>query len=240
MSCGKKCSVSTTTKSLSGIPYFAELSDAALDEIGRGIRRRQYNADEVILIEGETGDQGLFVVLQGTVKVCKISPEGREQVLRLIGAGRSFNDVPMFDGGPNPGTVIAVSATEVGHLPGAVFRSLMEQHHGIARQATRVLAERLRALTVLVEDMAFRGVLSRVARLLLSCAQGHHSLAEGEHAACVRITQADVAAMTGSVREVVQRALKSLETDGAIRLERAQISILDTKILERWAEIQSD
>jgi len=88
----------------------------------------------------------------------------------------------------------------------------------------------------MVEDLAFRGVLSRVAGLLLNCALRHHALAEGDHAACVRITQADVAAMTGSVREVVQRALKTLEADGAIRMERAQIAVLDTGVLETWAE----
>jgi len=170
------------------------------------------------------------------VKVCKISPEGREQVLRLIGSGRSFNDVPMFDGGANPGTVMALGVATVGHLPGAAFQALMETHPEIARNATRVLAGRLRALTLMVEDLAFRGVLSRVAGLLLICALGHHALAEGDHAACVRITQADAAAMTGSVREVVQRALKTLEADGAIRMERAQIAVLDTAILETWAD----
>jgi len=236
MSCRKDCPDSAPAKPLAGVPYFAGLADAFLDDFERKIRRRQYAAGEVILMEGDRGDRGLFLVLEGMVKVCKISPEGREQVLRLIGAGRSFNDVPMFDGGVNPGTVMALGAATVGHLPGAAFRALMETHPQIARNATRVLARRLRALTLMVEDLAFRGVLSRVAGLLLNCALGHHALAEGDHAACVRITQADVAAMTGSVREVVQRALKTLEADGAIRMERAQIAVIDTSILETWAE----
>ena len=236
MSCRKDCPDSATAKPLAGVPYFAGLPEAVLEGIERKIRRRRYGAGEVVLMEGERGDGGLFLMLEGMVKVCKISPEGREQVLRLIGSGRSFNDVPMFDGGANPGTVMALGATTVGHLPGTAFQALMETHPEIARNATRVLAGRLRALTAMVEDLAFRGVLSRVAGLLLSCALGHHALAEGEHTACVRITQADVAAMTGSVREVVQRALKTLEADGAIRMERAQIAVLNTAILEIWAE----
>ncbi len=236
MTCRKHCAGSASAKPLAGIPYFTGLAEAVIDDIERKIRRRRYAAGEVVLVEGERGGGGLFVVIEGTVKVCKISPEGREQVLRLIGAGRSFNDVPIFDGGPNPGTVVALGAATVGHLAGAAFQALMDAHPEIARNATRVLAGRLRALTGMVEDLAFRGVLSRVAGLLLSCALGHHALAEGEHAACARITQADVAAMTGSVREVVQRALKTLEADGAIRMERAQIAILDTAVLETWAD----
>lgn len=236
MSCREECPDSAAAKSLAEIPYFAGLPEAVLGDIGRKIRHRRYAAGETILMEGDCGDRGLFLVLEGMVKVCKISPEGREQVLRLIGSGRSFNDVPLFDGGPNPGTVIALGATTVGQLSDTAFRGLIDKHPEIARNATKVLAGRLRALTVMVEDLAFRGVLSRVAGLLLSCALGHHALAEGDHAACVRITQADVAAMTGSVREVVQRALKTLEADGAIRLERAQIAVIDTAILETWAE----
>ncbi len=236
MSCRKECTDLAAANPLAVVPYFAGLADAVIADIARKIRRRRYAAGEIVLMEGEPGGGGLFLVLEGTAKVCKISPEGREQVLRLIGPGRSFNDVPMFDGGANPGTVVAVGATTVGHLAGPAFQAVMEAHPEIARNATRVLAGRLRALTMMVEDLAFRGVLSRVARLLLNCALGHHALAEGNHAACVRITQADVAAMTGSVREVVQRALKTLEADGAIRMERAQIAVLDTSILETWAE----
>jgi len=63
-------------KPLAGIPYFAGLADAVLDDIERKIRRRQYAAGEVILMEGDRGDRGLFLVLEGMVKVCKISPEG--------------------------------------------------------------------------------------------------------------------------------------------------------------------
>lgn len=240
MSCGEGQTHGGTAGSLAEIPYFSGLPEAVLEDIARKIRRRRCVAGEVILMEGERGNRGLFLVLEGTVKVCKISPEGREQVLRMIGAGRTFNDVPLFDGGANPGSVIALGSVVIGHLPAAAFQALMERHPEIARNATRVLAARLRALTVMVEDLAFRGVLSRVARLLLNCAQGHHALAEGDHAACVRITQTDVAAMTGSVREVVQRSLKTLETDGAIRLERAQIFVVDTSVLETWAEISPD
>jgi len=118
MSCRKDFPDSEAAKPLAGIPYFAGLADAVIDDIERKIRRRRYAAGEVVLMEGERGDRGLFLVLEGMVKVCKISPEGREQVLRLIGSGRSFNDVPMFDGGPNPGTIMALGAATVGHLLG--------------------------------------------------------------------------------------------------------------------------
>ncbi len=69
----------------------------------------------------------------------------------------------------------------------------------------------------MVEDLSLRGVVARVARLLVDCTRGHQTLVEGERGTCARLAQHPIAVMTGSVREVVQRAL---ERDGAIRLER--------------------
>jgi CRP/FNR family transcriptional regulator len=100
----------------------------------------------------------------------------------------------------------------------------------------RTLASRMRALTILVEDLSLRGVVARVAKRLLECARGDHTMVEGSPGACARLTQHELAAITGSVREVVQRALKNLEQDGAIRMERARIVILDHVALERWSE----
>jgi CRP/FNR family transcriptional regulator len=78
--------------------------------------------------------------------------------------------------------------------------------------------------------------VGRVASLLLGCAGRLGHLVEGAPLACARITHDEIAAMTGSVREVVQRALKELERAGAIRLERTRIHILDPEVLEVWMD----
>jgi CRP/FNR family transcriptional regulator len=106
----------------------------------------------------------------------------------------------------------------------------------VALAVIRTLAARMRALTILVEDLALRSVVARVAKRLVECARGAHTMVEGSPGACARLTQQELATMTGSVREVVQRALKTLEQDGAIRMERARIVILDPVALARWSE----
>jgi CRP-like cAMP-binding protein len=170
------------------------------------------------------------------VKVFKLSAEGKEQVLRILGPGRTFNDVPVFDGGPNPGSVAAMEASIVSLIPKTQILGMVEQHPKMAKAVIRLLASRLRALTLVIEDLSLRSVVPRVAKLLLDCTRGHPTLIEGGAGACARLTQHQIATMTGSVREVVQRALKSLEKDGAIRLERARVVILDSARLERWSE----
>jgi CRP/FNR family transcriptional regulator len=87
----------------------------------------------------------------------------------------------------------------------------------------------------MVEDLALRGVAARVARLLLECSRGTPPLAEGGSGHCARLTQQQLATMTGTVREVVQRVLKALEREGAIELSRGRIRVLAPQVLLAWS-----
>ena len=217
------------------VPYFAEVEAGALKDLAGQVRQRAYRAGEIVLVEGENCE-GLYVVLSGRVRAFKVSGEGREQILRILGPGRTFNDVPVFDGGPNPASIAGLEPSTVGLVPRATILALVDKYPGVAKAVIRLLASRLRALTLMVEDLSLRGVVARVAKLLLDCSRGQATLIEGASGACVRITQQDIAAMTGSVRVVVQRALKALEADGAIRLQRARVHVVDPNALGRWSE----
>jgi CRP/FNR family transcriptional regulator len=218
------------------VPYFTELDEARLRTLAASVRERRYDAGAMVLVEGEPCE-GLGFVVSGRVKVFKMSAEGKEQVLRLLGPGRTFNDVPVFDGGSNPGSIQAVEPSVIGTVPKAVVASLVESHPKVAAAVIRVLASRLRSLTLMIEDLSLRGVVARVAKLLYDCTQGHPALVEDPAGICHhRLTQHEIATMTGSVREVVQRALKTLERDGVIRMERARVVVLDAQALERWSE----
>src|SRR4249920_523507 len=94
------------------IPYFSKLSRDDLSRIAMFTVERHFNRGDLILIAGET-EGSLCYVCSGLVKVFKTSPEGKEQVLRLIGVGNTFNDVPALDGGPNPASVAAVESSKI-------------------------------------------------------------------------------------------------------------------------------
>lgn len=223
-----------TDDMLRKVAYFRELPANGMAGLVRAVRERRFAAGETILVEGEKSD-GLYVVLRGRVKVFKLSADGREQVLRILGPGRTFNDVAAIDGGPNPGYVAGLADGAVCLVPAVALRRLMAHHPQVCAAAVQVLAARLRAMTVLVEDLALRGVLPRVARLLLDCSRGRAGLVEGGEGLCHPLTQQQIAEMTGSVREVVQRSLKTLEREGAIELARARVTIRDPAVLEFWA-----
>lgn len=219
---------------LARVGYFTESGADVLAEAVSATRERSVRAGETVVTEGEPCE-GLFVVLEGRVRVVKISAEGREQVLLILGPGRTFNDVPVFDEGVNPSNVEALEDGSVAVIPGAMMQALIKRHPAIAIAAVRMLASRLRMMTLMVENLAFRDVVGRVANVIKGCADGDQPLVEGVPHACAHITQQELAALTGSVREVVQRALKTLESAGAIRRGRARIEILDPNVLEDWA-----
>lgn len=211
------------------IPYFSTLSPNELALVALETVERHYNRGDLILIEGETAG-ALLYVCSGLVKVFKASPEGKEQVLRLIGAGYTFNDVPALDGGPNPASVAAVEPSVVYVIRRSGLRKLITTRPEVAEAVVLTLAKTLRHLVALVEDLSLRNVTARVAKILLD---QETSAQQGQP--IHRLTQTEMAALVGSAREVVGRALKELETAGAIEMRHGQAVVLNRERLRMMA-----
>ncbi len=217
------------TEFLKSIPYFTGLSPAELDSIKRFTFERKVERGEIIAYEGEPA-QALFFVVSGAVKIFKTSAEGKEQILSIVRPGESFNDVPVFDDGPTPASAQAMGPVILYELRKRELRALLQAHPQIAINTIKVLAEQVRRLVSLVEDLSFRHVIGRVAKILLEHA--------GDGTAPVpRLTQQEMAAMAGSAREVIGRSLKALEDEGIIRLERHRIVITDKRALEKMVGV---
>jgi CRP-like cAMP-binding protein len=207
------------------IPYFHRLPDAQLEEIRPLVRERSYARGDLVILEGDECE-AIYFVKSGRVKVYKTSAEGKEQVLRIMQPGDTFNEVPVFDGGDNPASVEALDAVSLYVLPVEDMQRLILRVPAISANVIRILASRLRHLVGLVEDLSFRHVTGRVAKILLQ-----HGRDTG--AGTGRLTQQEMATMAGTAREMVGRALKALEQAGAIKMERGRIVILDKDALER-------
>lgn len=215
----------TEVEHLRAVPYFADLDQSTLEDIRRAALSRSYGRGDVVFLEGEPC-LGMYVIHSGRVRIFKTSPEGREQVLAVFGPGQSFNEVPVFDGGPNPASAEALEPTELCLLRTDDVQVLLRRHPAFAAAVIRVLAARLRHLTGLVEDLSFKHVTGRIAKILIGQASSPQP---------GRLTQQEMAAMAGTAREVVGRALKSLEQEGIIRVERGRIVIVDRQRLEALA-----
>jgi CRP/FNR family cyclic AMP-dependent transcriptional regulator len=213
---------------LKSLPYFTGLDAATLQEVARETVELSFDRGQVLFLENDPC-RGLYVVREGLVRVFKTSPEGREQVMSIARPGESFNAVPVFDGGPNPATAAALEKTDVLLVPTGTFHSLMKRCPAVAA-IVRLLAGRLRRVTTMVEDLSFRTVVSRLARLLLDLASGEGGTGPGP-----QLTQEEMAARVGSVRDVVGRGLRQLERLGAIEMARNRLLIVDADRLREMA-----
>lgn len=209
-------------------PYFADLATPALERIARQAVVSDLSRGEIIAVEGEPC-RAVYFVMQGRIHATKMSPEGREQVVNELTAGQAFYLVPAMDEGPLPATAQAATRARVLSFPRDRFVQMLDEHPHLCRRVLTDFARRLRRLGNLVEDLSLRSVAQRLARLLLRRAQGPQ---QGR-----RLTQREMAAHLGTVREVVARTLSSFEDEGWIDVQRGRIEVLDPEALRDLADL---
>ena len=213
---------------LRDVPLFEALDDAIMLEMATTAQWREYGAGEVIVLEGEA-QPGLYFLDYGYVKVVKVSPAGREQTLRILEPGETFNEIGVFTRRPNPATAIALEPAGVWLIRREALVRLLAEHPAFGQSVMEKMAERMLFLVSLVTDLSLRPVTGRLARLVLE------SAASDVMPRPRWFTQAELAARLGTVPDVIQRSLRSLETDGLIAVERQQIRVLNRPALEELA-----
>ncbi len=211
-------------------PYFSTLPASALREVAEETQLRFYHKDEVIFLEGESC-AGLFILKEGTVKLSKLSTNGREMIFRTLKAGTTFNEVPVFDEGPHAVNATALENCTLWVVNPLIVREMLKRYPQMGQAVILNLAKNLRMFVELVNDLSFYQVIQRLARCL---ADLPYDAGSGKKA--IKITQVQLAAQLGTVREVVARALRELEKSGAIRVSRRNIEVVEEAVLRRWME----
>ncbi len=128
--------------------------------------QRDYETGQFVLFEGEPS-AGLFIIERGWVKAIKISPDGREQVLNIVGSGEAINMISVFTGAVNPASVVALEPTTLWVIFQDAMERLLDTQPQLVRRIIQVMAGRILHLVDLVEDLSLRSVEARLARLLV-------------------------------------------------------------------------
>lgn len=168
--------------------------------------------------------EGLRFLKEGTAKLSRIAPDGREQVLRLIGPWVPFDDVPLLDGGPCLSTVTVMKPATVVTIPKAHASDLILGNTDARLRTLRLLASRLRGLNGLASDLNHLGVEGRLAKVI-------HTFATNTGSSHFSVGQQDLASMVGTTRAVAARALRDLEDKGAISRGHGEIRVIDDEKL---------
>lgn len=214
---------------------FGELAESELRELALHAVERRLARDEILFIAGDEA-QGLFVIVSGALRAFREGVDGREQVIHVERAGATIAELPVFDDKPYPSTVAAEEETVVLFLDKTAVRNLCLRYPQIALAGMKMLAGRLRRCAELVEALSLREVDQRLARWLLGEARARGVRNGGTVEVALVLTNQQIAARIGSVREVVSRALNRLQANGLIIVDGRTIKIADEVALSVYAE----
>jgi CRP-like cAMP-binding protein len=214
------------------IPLFASLSPPELETLADRTLERRFGPGEVLFHEGDPC-HGFFLLGQGQVKIFKTSPSGREIMLAVESAPSSVAEVPLFDGGPYPATVTAIDEVVAYLVSKQDFRQICRRHPEVALKVLAVVGGRLRQLVAIVEAVSFGSVRQRLARTLLDFAQQ-----AGLSSYLLPETHQELASRLGTVREVVSRNLSRFQAEGLLRVDKRNLTILNSPGLEAEADTE--
>jgi CRP-like cAMP-binding protein len=209
---------------LLAIPLFRVLSREDILATAQVGISRVYAPGQIICHQGGPGDH-LYAVIEGLVKIVFISGRGDEMVLNVMGSQEIFGELALLDGSPRSASVIALKSTSVFMLPRARLLELMSNNPGLADEFLKLVGGRIRKLTEQAGDLAFLDLGGRLAKLLLQLS----TMRENVHGVVLDrgLTQSDLAAMIGSSRPAVNRALQSFAARGLIVIKGRTIVLRD-------------
>ena len=213
-------------------PLFAGLTDKEMGALAGRVSNRRFERGALLFSEGDPCT-GLFLVASGKIRIFKLSPGGREQVLAVEESGSSFAELPVFDGGNYPASASALEDAEVLFISRKDFQNYCREHPEVALKVLAVVGSRLRRLVGIIEDLSFTTVRQRLISLLLRLAHGSGTATKQGVRVELTTTHQDLAAELGTVRELVSRNLSRLQAEGLLEVDGRTIIVKDLSGLKR-------
>jgi CRP/FNR family transcriptional regulator len=218
-------------RSLGSVRHFQNLPAPDLEAIVSAGRVRRVPEGTAIFHEGGA-TAGLYVLLAGRVHLYKTGPQGQQVILAVVRPVIMFNEVAALDGGPNPVTAVTVEDSTVWHVSAEALHDLLLRYPQISRGMASMLATRNRFLVAQVEDLSFRTVLARTAKLLLDISDfGRVPIDRHTH------PNVELAARIATVPEAFSRSLNVFRKNGCIETTRDAIAVAEPEMLAEAAEI---
>ncbi len=218
-------------KIISNVPLFKGLSDDQLNDIKNIVVNKYFDKGETVFSEGDPGN-GFYVVAEGHVKIYKVSSEGKEQILHILGHGEPFGEVPVFTGQPFPANAEAIAKSHFLFFPRTDFVNLITKNPSLSLSMLAVLSLRLRQFTVQIESLSLKEVPGRLASYLL---QLDEEQGKNDHVK-LNISKGQLASLLGTIPETLSRIFAKMSDMKLIEVEGRNIKLLDCSGLATLAE----
>lgn len=218
-------------KLLARVLFFKGLSDEELDSVQAITVERDYQRNQLVFSDGEEG-RGFFLVVTGKVKVYKMSPEGKEKILHILGPGEPIGQVAVFAGESFPANAEAIAASKLLFFPRQAFVDLIHARPSLALNMLAILSHRLREFTVQIENLSLKEVPSRLASYLLFQSEKDNTA----DTLTLNISKAQLASVIGTIPETLSRILNKMSAKNLIAVNGRNIRLVDRDKLELLAE----
>ena len=204
-------------EALRAIPLFRDLPEKDLADIAGLLIDRKYPRDAVIYEDGSIGDY-MYIISEGQVKVTKMSEDGREKILEILGPGDFHGEMALLDRAPRSASVKTTTPCVLLSLSRQDFLGLLKQNHELTLELIRVLVRRLRETDEQIKGLLFERVEGRARRLLARLAKEPVPGRE-DRVATSPITHQQLADLVGTSRETITRVVKELKDEGWLEQE---------------------
>ncbi|MET8141993.1 Crp/Fnr family transcriptional regulator [Sphaerisporangium sp. NPDC005288] len=212
-------------------PLFAALDRESAAALRTGISEVELHKGQTLFSEGETGDR-LYVVLDGKIKLIRTAPDGRENLLSVLGPSEMFGELSLFDPRPRTASAIALTDVRLAGLGHDDLRPWLTGRPEVALHLLRALAQRLRRTNDVMADLVFTDVPGRVGKALLDLAERFGQRTEDGLRVHHDLTQEELAQYVGASRETVNKALADFAQRGWLRIEAKAVVIMDADRLQ--------
>jgi len=201
---------------------FQGLPDVQIRKIEGIAQDLRFKKGETIFWDGDEGN-GFYLVAAGQVKIFKMSPDGKEQILHIFGPGEPFGEVPVFTGKHFPASAEAIAESRILFFPRRAFIDLIAANPSLALNMLGVLSMRLRQFTVQIEHLSLKEVPGRLAAYLLYLAD------EQKRSDRVRlsISKAHLASLLGTIPETLSRIFAKMSGQSLIDVKGRHITLVD-------------
>lgn len=219
---------------IASIPLFQDLPETYHKDLAMILVEQRRRRGEWIFSEGDEGT-GFYVVASGRVKVFKLSPEGKEQLLHLFGSGEPFGEVAVFEGTRFPAHASALEESLIYFFPRDAFIGLIRKNPDLALKMLGVLSRRLRRFTALIEDLSLKEVPGRLAAYLIYLREKKKGTQNLE----LEMSKSQLASLLGTIPETLSRIFQKMIKAEFIAVDGPRITILDDDGLKALAEAEA-
>ncbi len=220
---------------ISAIPLFNGLPEEQLTAIGQIAAEKRYNKGQTIFSEGDK-TTGFFVIIDGRVKIYKVSSEGKEQILHIFEAGQSFGEATVFTGQQMPANAQTLAKTNLLLFPRNAFVDLVTSNPSLAMNLLAIMSKKLRQFAAQIESLSLKEIPGRLASYLIYLSEQQGST----DAVVLNVSKGQLASLLGTIPETLSRIFAKLSGQNLIRGEGSKITLLDRQEIENLAEYTKD